>query len=150
VPEWRIVVIREVTVEDTDRVVGLLHQLWPEKRTDIAAMSGVVEKYVEDPRYWIFGYEDEGTLLGVITVSFRWTLFHGGEAAIIEDLIVDAGRRRKGIGAALVRLVENKIRRQRGVTAIEVESDLPRQEAHAFWESMGYSRLGFQFRKEMS
>jgi GNAT superfamily N-acetyltransferase len=147
---WRAVVIREVTVQDTDSVVGLLRQLWPEKRIEVAAMNGVVEKYLEDPRYWIIGYEDEGTLLGVVTVSFRWTLFHGGEAAIIEDLVVDAGHRREGIGAALVRFVEDKIVQESGARGIEVQSDFRREEAHTFWESMGYSRLAFQFRKETS
>lgn len=142
--------IREVTLEDTDSVLGLLRQLWPEKRVDGAAMSGVMERYVEDPRYWIFGYEREGTLLGAVTVSFRWALFRGGEVAIIEDLVVDAGHRREGIGAELVRFVEEKIVQETGARAIEVHSDFDRQDAHAFWESIGYSRLAFQFRKETS
>jgi GNAT superfamily N-acetyltransferase len=111
-------------------------------------VNSVAERYVEDPRYWILGYEDEGTLLGAVTVSFRWTLFRGGEVAIIEDLVVDTGHRGEGIGAALVRFVEDKIVQETGVRAIEVHSDFHREEAHTFWESIGYCRLAFQFRKE--
>jgi len=146
--DWRAAVLREVTLEDTGRVIGLLRQLWPGKDINGAAVSAVVERYVEDPRYWIFGYEHEGTLLGMATVSFRWTLFRAGEVATIEDLVVDAGHRRAGIGTALARLVEDKIAQHEGAGAIEVHSDLHREDAHIFWESLGYSRLAFQFRKE--
>jgi len=146
--DWGAAVLREVTLEDTGRVIGLLRQLWPGNDINGAAVSAVVERYVEDPRYWIFGYEHEGTLLGMATVSIRWTLFRAGEVATIEDLVVDAGHRRAGIGTALARLVEDKIAQHEGAGAIEVHSDLHREDAHIFWESLGYSRLAFQFRKE--
>lgn len=65
----------------------------------------------------------------------------------IEDLVVDACHKRAGIGTALVRFVEDKIVQHEGAVAIEVHSDLHREDAHIFWESLGYSRFAFQFRK---
>ena len=142
--------IREVTREDTGRVTELLRQLWPDKQIDDAGVRAILERYAEDPRYWILGYEREGTLLGVATVSFRWTLFRAGEVAVIEDLVVDAGHRMEGIGTALVRFVEDKIAQSEAAGAIEVHSDFHREDAHIFWENLGYRRLAFQFRKETS
>ncbi len=82
-------VIRGSTAEDTDGVVGLLRQSWRENRTGVAADDGVVKEYVQHPGYWILGYEDEGTLLRAVTLSFRWILLRGGQVGVIEDLIVE-------------------------------------------------------------
>jgi GNAT superfamily N-acetyltransferase len=87
-------------------------------------------------------------LQAIITVSVRWSLFYGGEVAIIEDLVVDEAHRGRGIGGTLVSFAEDKIIEARKAKAVEVNSDLHRVDAHDFWEECGYSKLAFQFRKE--
>jgi ribosomal protein S18 acetylase RimI-like enzyme len=86
-------------------------------------------------------------LKGIITVSFRWSLFHGGEVALIEDLVVETACRGRGIGRRLVDFVEERIARQDRATAVEVNSDFDREAAQRFWDRCGYSRLAFQYRK---
>jgi GNAT superfamily N-acetyltransferase len=139
--------IRELTVADKDEVLELLGQLWPEKCIDPATAGGIIERYVKDPGYWIYGYEVEGALQGLVTVSFRWTLFHDGQVAIIEDLVVGEAHRGQGVGTALVRFVEDRMVREGKARAVEVNSDLDRDAAHEFWTGCGYTRLAFQFRK---
>jgi GNAT superfamily N-acetyltransferase len=150
VGQWRTAVIREVKADEAGRIVELLSQLWPERDVDTVAVRGIVERYVEDPSYWIVGYQEDGALRGVITMSFRWTFFHEGKAAIIEDLVVEEDYRQRGIGTALVHFVENEVAEHGRARAIEVSSDLHREDAHAFWEKCGYSRQAVQFRKEMA
>lgn len=142
--------IREVTREDADRVAELFRQLWPQKVIETERVRGMLVTYLEEPSYCIYGYEDEGTLCGLITVSFRCTFFQDGEVASIEDLVVDEARGREGIGAALVEFVEDKVVKNGRADGMEAISDLYREAAHGFWEKCGYSRLAFQFRKEMS
>jgi GNAT superfamily N-acetyltransferase len=139
--------IRELTLEDTDGVLELLEQLWPEKSIDPATLGGILDRYVTDAGYWIYGYEVDGVLWGLITVSFRWTLFHRGPIAIIEDLVVDEAYRGRGAGTALVRFVEDKMVKEQVANAVEVNSDLDRDAAHGFWAGCGYDRRAFQFRK---
>jgi GNAT superfamily N-acetyltransferase len=139
--------IRELTVEDKDDVLELLEQLWPDKSVDPATAEGVIERYAKDPGYWIYGYEVEDALRGLVTVSFRWTLFHDGQVAIIEDLVVDEARGGQGVGTALVRFVEDRMVEEGKTRAVEVNSDLGRDAAHQFWTRCGYTRLAFQFRK---
>jgi GNAT superfamily N-acetyltransferase len=139
--------IRELTVADKDDVLELLGQLWPDKSIDPATAEGVIERYVKDPGYWIYGHEVEGALRGLVTASFRWTLFHDGQVATIEDLVVDEAHRGQGVGTALVRFVEDRIVKERKASAVEVNSDLDRDAAHEFWTGCDYTRLAFQFRK---
>jgi len=101
--------IREITDRDFSRVVELLHQLWPDKRIDYEEMRKVVRKYIKESNYHIYGFEENGVLLGIVTVSFRWAVFYEGKVATIEELIVDQAYQGRGIGKALVRFVEEKI-----------------------------------------
>ena len=141
--------IREVTREEAGRVAELFRQLWPDKGIEAKHVGSIIESYREEPGYWIFGYEDGGTLCGLITVSFRLTFFQDGEVATIEDLVVDEACRGQGIGTALVEFAEDKVVADDRASGIEAISDLCREAAHGFWEKCGYSRLAFQFRKEM-
>ena len=141
--------IRQVISADLNRGVELLQQLWPEKQIKDGQLHEVLEKYIGGSGYRIYGYEEDGILLGIITVSFRWALFHEGKVAIIEDLIVDQAHRDKGIGRKLVRFAEDRVAADGEVKAIELSSDLHRKAAHEFWEKCGYSKLAFQFRKEV-
>lgn len=141
--------IRELTRAEAGRVAELFRQLWPEKGIEEEHIGDIIERYREEWGYWMYGYEDGGMLCGLITVSFRWTFFHDGEVATIEDLIVDEARRGEGIGSALVEFVEDKIIDDGRASGIEAISDLYREAAHGFWERCGYSRLAFQFRKEI-
>ncbi len=141
--------IREITRADRDRVLELLRQLWPEKQLEADGVSGVMERYLTSSDYWVYGYEQRGAIQGMITISFRWSLFHQGEVAIIEDLVVDEAHRGQGMGKALVSFVETYLARESRGGTVEVNSDFHREAAHSFWASCGYSRLGFQFRKEI-
>lgn len=141
--------IRQVTHGDFDRVVALLQQLWPEKRIEYGKLREVLEKYIKESDYRIYAYEEKRIIVGIITVSLRWALFYEGKAAIIEDLIVDKAHRGKGIGRGLVRFVEDRLAVGGEVKGVELSSDLHRKVTHEFWEKCGYSKLAFQYRKEV-
>ncbi len=141
--------IREATYADIGGVVGLLQQLWPQKRIDYDRMREVIERYIGESRYGIYVCEEESGLVGVVTVSFRWALYYEGEAAIVEDLVVDEACRGRGIGSRLVSFVEDGVTRDRGLKAIEISSDFHREPAHGFWDKHGYVRRAYQFRKPL-
>jgi GNAT superfamily N-acetyltransferase len=142
-------VIREVTREEAGRAAELFRQLWPDKGIEEEHVGSIIERYREEWGYWIYGYEDGGTLYGLITVSFRLTFFQDGDVATIEDLVVEEARRGQGIGTALVEFVEDKVVDDGRASGIETISDLYREATHGFWEKCGYSRLALQFRKEI-
>jgi GNAT superfamily N-acetyltransferase len=142
--------IRQVTDSDFGRVAEFLHQLWPERRIDYQEARKVVKKYIRESSYHIYGYEEKGVLLGIVTVSFRWAIFYEGKVATIEELAVDPAHQGKGIGTRLVRFVEESIVKEGKARGIELSSDLRRKETHKFWEKLGYPKRAFEFRKRLS
>jgi GNAT superfamily N-acetyltransferase len=61
-----------------------------------------------------------------------------GRWARIESLVVDASSRQSGIGRVLVHAAE-AIAHQWGCLAVEVTSRRSRQDAHAFYQRLGYT-----------
>lgn len=73
---------------------------------------------------------------GVAIVEHRVTLQSGARAELTA-LVVDAGMRRRGTGAALVAASEAWAWR-RGLPAMVVRSSLSRDASHAFYVGVGY------------
>lgn len=59
---------------------------------------------------------------------------------------VAASRHRQGIGRALLAAAEDHLQRQ-GIHDIRVNSGLHREDAHRFYEAMGYRKTGYRLRK---
>jgi GNAT superfamily N-acetyltransferase len=141
--------IRQVTDRDFSRVAELLHQLWPEKQIEYEELRKVVRRYIKESNYHIYGYEEKGILLGIMTISFRWAIFYEGKVAAIEELVVDRDHQGKGIGRKLVEFAEDTIIKKGKAKGIELSSDLRRRETHEFWKKCGYPKRAFQFRKKL-
>ena len=142
--------IRQITHKDSDRVIKLMQQLWPEMHIESEEMRKVIKKYIEESNYEIYGYEEKGVLLGIITISFRWAIFYEGKVATIEELIVDQAHQGRGIGRKLVKFTEEVIIKKKNVRGIELSSDLRRKETHKFWEKCGYPKLAYHFRRRIT
>jgi len=139
--------IRKVERDDFTDCLRLFRELWPSTPINPSDVERVLERYLEDENHEIFCYE-EGRIIGLVTVTKRWTFLYGGRVAIIEELIVEERFRSRGIGQALVEFVEQKMK-QEGIKGIEVFSDFYRTRAHMFWEKMGYEKLAYQFKKKL-
>ena len=75
-----------------------------------------------------------GGMLGVLVLAFRPGFSLGGDFASVEELRVERGLRRRGIGRALVGAAERRAR-ERGVSYVEVQTD---GEAAPFYRAVGY------------
>jgi GNAT superfamily N-acetyltransferase len=92
--------------------------------------------------------EKDNRVVAMMDLNFRETFFHCGWTMVIEDLVVDRDFRRQGIGQRMVGLAEEMAMR-RGCCAVELNSDLYRDETHRFWEAMGYEIGAYQLRKAL-
>lgn len=70
---------------------------------------------------------------------------HGASSAIVEDVAVDPQEQGRGIGRAMMNFARD-ISRDKGCYKLVLSSNQSREEAHAFYESIGFERHGFSFR----
>ena len=76
----------------------------------------------------------EGRLVGVAVLAFRPGISAGADFASVEELHVEPGARRGGVGRALLEAVEGRCR-GRGVSYVEVQTD---GQAAPFYEALGF------------
>lgn len=74
---------------------------------------------------------------------------HAGRRFYVDDLVTDEAARSAGVGAALLRWLEEEAR-ARGCTSIDLESGTQRARAHRFYFREGFHVTSFSFRKTLS
>ncbi len=109
-----------------EKMGGRLAAMSPDHHTLVAELAGTVVGFIGVVVFAI--YESSGSIGYVIAFS------------------VSPDHQRQGIGKALLAAAESHFT-GRGVTDIRVNSGLHREEAHRFYEAMGYAKTGYRFRK---
>ena len=102
-----MVEIREATLEDEATVFDLLRQLMVSATADSAVnqQSGTdtFRRMLENQEMGtVFLAEEDGTALGLLTLSYPVAIRCGGIYSCIEELIVIEQARGKGVGGALL------------------------------------------------
>ncbi len=141
------VVIRLVCVDDAERVADLATQLgYPTSLEQMRRRLAQVLQ-VEDHAVYVAAWD--GLVVGWIHVCAR-PLVQVDRAAEIEGLVVDEACRGRGIGRLLVRQIEQWVREQ-GCGTIYVRSNIIREGAHVFYQSLGYENIktSLTFRKTL-
>lgn len=99
-------VIREGRSYDIDAMVGLLHQLICIEDdfmfNDRKHRHGCAALMADHPHATIRVAEMNNSVIGMCTAQINVSTAEGGLSALVEDLIVDAPFRRRGIGTALL------------------------------------------------
>ena len=133
-------VIRPARPLDEAALAALCGELgYPIAAADLARNLGHL---LGDPAHALFVAETEGSVAGWIHVREGWTL-ESGSRAELTGLVVDSGRRGRGIGALLVAAAEAWAR-DRGLERIRVRSRVQRQDAHRFYRRLGYAESKVQ------
>jgi GNAT superfamily N-acetyltransferase len=78
-----------------------------------------------------------GAVVGMVTGQLVVSTAEGGLSALVEDLVVDAPRRKKGVGRALLAAIEGWAE-SRGATRLQLLADRENAPALAFYEREGW------------
>jgi len=99
------------------------------------------------PIDWLFVYEAEGQVRGLMGFRLRERIERVGRYGEVSVLVVDAGARRQGIGQALMAYAE-RLAREHGCIGTWLVSGFRRaDEAHRFYARLGYETTGYRFVK---
>lgn len=137
--------IREAIKPDLKAIVALLaDDALGKGREDLseetfASYERAFADIQSDPRHMILVAEQDGEIIGCLQLSFLPGLtYRGQERAQIEGVRVAAGRRRRGIGRALV-LHAIDLARERKSVLVQLATHRQRADAAAFYEALGFT-----------
>lgn len=130
------ILIRLAGQEDVAAVVRLIkalaqHEGWPSPLDEAYAC-----RYLAAPGNQVLLAERDGEVLGLLSYSQRPNLFHAGEIATIEELIVAEDGRGQGIGGKLVEHLLEKLQKG-GIAEVSVTTMLDNEGAIRFYKAHG-------------
>ena len=127
--------IRRAHPDDAARLVPLYAQWGYAQPAE--AVAERLALWADTPQAEVLVAEADGALAGVIGVFSSPHLALPGRFGRVGGLAVDAGSRRRGVGAALVRAAE-ELARSWGCDRMEITSSRWRTEAPSFYPALGY------------
>ncbi len=142
--------IRNIEYKDLESLGKLYFQFWGDK-SELEKMQGKYKELENNDNYIFLAAEVDGRLAGSVMGIVCSELY--GDCRpfmVLEDLIVDKNFRKKGIGKALVRKLEEEAEKRNCCQIIFI-TETDRHDAVAFYESVGYdSNKNRGFKKKIS
>ncbi|MFE0554814.1 GNAT family N-acetyltransferase [Paenibacillus sp. NPDC058910] len=129
--------IREAETKDKKQLFELYKMLVPNSKK-MNVLEEQIEKIRHDPNNFLFVYDNDGEILGTITLNICLQALHGERAyAIAENVIVHENHRNNNIGQKLFKHIDEYCK-SINCHRIMLLSNSTRQEAHRFFEREGY------------
>jgi ribosomal protein S18 acetylase RimI-like enzyme len=102
------------------------------------------------PNYKVYIAENEGIIIGTFALLIMDNLAHQGTpSGVVEDVAVLTELQGKGIGKMMMEFAM-ELCKEAGCYKLVLSSNVKRNEAHAFYESLDFEKHGFSFRIEFN
>ena len=112
----------------------------------LAEAERVFERMARYPDYRLVVAMCDDRVVGSFTLLIMDNLGHqGAPSGVIEDVVVDPHYQGQGIGRAMMQHAL-RLCGEKGCYKVALSSNLARERAHAFYESLGFERHGYSFR----
>jgi GNAT superfamily N-acetyltransferase len=135
------IVIRSATPADAERLVrllGVLFSIEADFRPDPERQRrGIALMLAEPERRLVLVAERAGEVVGMVTAQLVVSTAEGATAALVEDTIVDAAERGRGVGRRLLEAAEAWAA-ARGATRLQLLADRENDPALRFYARMGW------------
>ena len=115
---------------------------------ELESLKYRVEEMMKRGNYQIFVAEDDNKVVGYIGCVNYLAFELENEGMKIIALAVSKEYRRKGIGTQLLKTAEQWAK-ENNVEVVLLNSGLPREDAHSFYESQGYFKKSYGFIKKL-
>ena len=138
--------IRVAEMNDAEALAELMCELGYE--TTKSQMQMRMERIAADERHRTFVAVCDGRVCGMIGTVTYPSYEHSDSGGRILALAILSTMRRRGIGRALIAVAEKDFA-QREIRRVALNTQLVREDAHKFYESLGYERNGWRFVKQL-
>lgn len=139
--------IREAEKNDIQAILDLYAQpdMDGAEVISLERAKEIFDKLKRYPYYKVFVAVTEKKIVGTFELLVMDNLAHqGSPSAIIEDVVVSAEYRRRGIGSKMIKFAVERCR-EIGCYKVVLSSNLKRENAHKFYESLGFAKHGYSF-----
>lgn len=137
-------VIREAVADDADGLFALVKDFATSFSPERAAFEQSFEHFLVDDHAWLSVAEDDGRLIGYCLGFDHYAFYANGRVSWVEEIMVQADRRKEGIGRMLMDAFEDWAR-SRGSRLV----GLATRRAAPFYLALGYEESAVFFRKLM-
>lgn len=117
-------------------------------KTTGSEMRQRLKSILSEVRYSTFVAEIDNELCGMIGTQTHMSHEHNDLSGKIIALVVSKKKRRRGVGRALIATAEKDFAKKK-VTRVTLTTRFEREEAHRFYEALGYRQTGFRFAKTL-
>ncbi len=107
-----------------------------------------LKSILSDARYRTFVADIDRKVCGMIGTLVHPSHEHNDLSGKIIALVVPRKQRRSGIGRSLIAAAEKDFAKQK-VIRVSLTTRFTREQAHEFYEALGYSKTGFRFAKNL-
>jgi ribosomal protein S18 acetylase RimI-like enzyme len=139
--------VRPATEQDISRILELYEMLTGERHDLSRQKTGPVFAEISSmPGHELLVAEENGVVVGTMVLLIVPNLSHGALPwAVVENIVVDAGYRRRGIGRLLMDYAVSRAR-EVGCYKVQLLSNVKRKEAHRFYRALGFQTSAYGFR----
>jgi GNAT superfamily N-acetyltransferase len=141
------VLIREAQAVDLQAILELYAQPGVDdgQHLSLADAEKIVEKIKQYPDYKIYVAVLDTKVVGTFGLLIMDNLSHlGSPSGLIEAVAVDPAHQGQGIGKEMMAFAMERCREQ-GCYKLARSSNLKREAAHRFYDSLGFQRHGYGF-----
>jgi len=143
--------VREATEADLPAILRVYAQ--PEldhgRVLDLDQARGQWRRIHEHPDYKVYVAELDRGVVGTFALLIMPNISHlGAPAGIVDQVGVLPQHQGRGVGRLMMEHARDICRRA-GCYKLMLSSNLKRQQAHAFYESLGFEKHGFSFRLDL-
>jgi GNAT superfamily N-acetyltransferase len=132
----------ERDIEDLVALLEILFGIEKDFHADPERQRRGLALLLADPeRCCVLIGERDGRVLGMVTGQLVVSTAEGGLSALVEDMVVDAPSRGRGVGRRLLEAIEAWAR-ERGATRLQLLADRDNTGALRFYERMAWRRTG--------
>ncbi|MFF5770153.1 GNAT family N-acetyltransferase [Streptomyces californicus] len=142
--------IRPVTADDLASVVAMLADdplgAQRESPDDLTPYEDAFQRLADDPNQHVVVAVREGRVVGTLQLTIVPGLSRrGATRSIIEGVRIHGDERGSGLGTQLIQWAVDESRRQ-DCQLVQLTSDVTREDAHRFYERLGFtaSHVGFK------
>jgi GNAT superfamily N-acetyltransferase len=142
--------IRPVTTDDLAAVVAMLADdplgAQRESPDDLAPYRQALQRLADDPNQHVVVALRDDRVVGTLQLTIVPGLSRrGATRSIIEGVRIHGDERGSGLGTQLIQWAVDESRRQ-GCQLVQLTSDVTREDAHRFYERLGFtaSHVGFK------